>query len=395
MTTGSMLSGYGPCWMSEHFIPYGRQSVSDADIQAVGDVLRSGWLTTGPKVREFEEALESYTGATHATVLSSDTAALHAAYAAVGVGVGHEVITTPLTFAATANAALMLGARPRFVDVEEDTGLLDPRLVAEAICKDTRAIVAVDYAGHPADYAALRAIADEAGVALVADASHSLGATDRGQAVGTLADVSTLSFHPVKPITSGEGGAVLTGARQIHERVQCFSRHGIVAADAADDGYEGPWHQEMHELGNNYRLSDIHSALGLSQLACLDGWLARRREIAAAYTEAYADLAGLLTPVERDGVCSGWHLYVVRLVDGSKRRREVFESLRAAGLGVQVHYIPVYRHPYYQRLGFEGQACPVADKFYAGALSLPMFPAMTDADVERVIGTVRETIRGQ
>ena len=369
------------------FIPYGHQAVDEDDIKAVAEALRAEFLTTGPRVAEFEAALSEVTGARHAAVVNSGTAALHTAYASLGIGPGDEVITSPLTFAATSNAALYLGARPIFVDVEAETGTLSADAVQRAIGPRTKAIVAVDYAGHPADYEALRRVAVEAGIALVADAAHSLGASVGGRSVGTLADVSTLSFHPIKHITTGEGGAVLTGDPRIARRAREFRSHGIVNNRARLTRDEGPWYAEMQALGFNYRLTDVQCALGLSQLAKLPRFLARRREIARRYDESFGELKTVTRPTVRPDVVPAWHLYVLRVA--AERRRPFFDALREAGLGVQVHYLPVYRHPYYQAHGFADVSCPIAEDFYARAVSIPMFPAMSDAEVSVVIETVR------
>ncbi len=374
-------------------LPYGRQWVDEEDIAAVVEVLRSDYLTTGPVVGRFEEALTRATGARHAVALNSGTSALHAMYFAAGIGPGDEIITSPLTFAATANAALYLGATVRFVDVEPDTGNLDPDLVKAAIGDRTKAIVPVDFAGHPADYDRLRAIADRHGLKLLADAAHSLGATYKGRPVDTLADASELSFHPVKPITTAEGGAVVTDDPVLARRAARFRTHGITK-DAAELQHpdEGPWWYEQHDLGFNYRLTDVQAALGTSQMRKLERFVARRRAIAAAYDAALADVGALELPGRRDDVEPGWHLYVVRTRDPDLRK-PLFEHLRARGIGVQVHYLPVYWHPYYASLGFQRGQCPEAERYYAGAISLPIFPAMRDDDVARVVDIVRAAAR--
>lgn len=372
--------------MSDEFIPYGSQWVDEASIASVVEALRSPWLTTGPAVDRFEAGLCAATGAAHAVAVGTGTAALHAAYFALGLGPGDELLTTPLTFAATANAALYLGADVRFVDVEPDTGLIDPARVAAAIGPRTRAVCAVDYAGHPADYDRLGEICRDAGIALVADASHSLGATLHGRPVGTLADVSTLSFHPVKPITTAEGGAVVTADAQLAERARRFRTHGIVRGDACAAKDEGAWYYEMQDLGFNHRLSDLQAALGSAQLEHLGAFIARRRAIAQRYMASLADIDGLTLPTVRPGADSGWHLFVVRVA--ADRRRAFFDRLRALGLGVQVHYIPVHLQPYYRRFGLGPGDFPIAEAFYAGAVSLPIFPRMTDAQVASVIDRV-------
>jgi len=378
--------------MPDAFLPYGHQSIDADDIEAVAQALSSEYLTTGPEVGEFEADLAAQSGASHAAVLNSCTAALHAAYAAVGVGAGDEIVTSPMTFAATGNAALYLGARPIFVDVEPSTGLIDPLLVEGAITNRTRAIVAIDYTGQPADYDALRLIATRHSVPLIADAAHSLGATDSGRTVGMLADATALSFHPVKLITTGEGGAVLTNDPGLHTRVTDFRSHGMVRDRSRMSRDDGPWYMEMQSLGFNYRMTDFQCALGRSQLEKLPAFLARRRAIADWYDKDLSSVAGLALPARRPNTESAWHLYVVRVSQPS-RRRAFFEALRRRSIGVQVHYLPVYRHPYYQNLGYPEGLCPQAEDFYSRAVSLPIFPGLTDGDIARVIETVAAVAR--
>jgi UDP-4-amino-4,6-dideoxy-N-acetyl-beta-L-altrosamine transaminase len=377
--------------VSEPSIPYGRQWIDDDDIAAVVDVLRSDYLTTGPAVKAFEQALVDASGARRAVAMNSGTSALHGMYFAAGLGPGDEIVTTPLTFAATANAALYLGASVRFVDVLADTGNIDPAAVDAAVGERTRLVVAVDYAGHPADYHELNEVARARGLTLVADAAHSLGATYRGRRVGTLAHASELSFHPVKPITTAEGGAVVTDDDELADRAARFRTHGITRDPSVMERDDGPWHYEQHDLGFNYRLTDLQAALGRSQLRHLDDFIARRRVIAARYLEAFADVEALSLPCIRNGVEPGWHLFVVRVATAALRR-PFFERLREHGLGVQVHYIPVHHHPYYRDLGFRRGSCPVAEDYSARAVSLPIFPRMTDEDVDRVIATVRHAV---
>jgi UDP-4-amino-4,6-dideoxy-N-acetyl-beta-L-altrosamine transaminase len=375
--------------MSEAPIPYGRQWLDDEDIDAVIEVLRSDYLTTGPAVAAFEEALRRATGADRAVAVSSGTSALHAMYAATGLGSGDEIVTSPLTFAATANAALYLAASVRFADVRADTGNIDPESVEAELTEHTRLVVAVDYAGVPADYDALTEICDRRGISLVADAAHALGASYRGRPVGTLARASALSFHPVKPITTAEGGAVMTNDAELAVRAARFRTHGITRdPDEMEERDPPGWHYEMRELGFNYRMTDVQAALGRSQLRHLDTFIARRRAIAARYFDALGDLDGVLLPAVPEGVEPGWHLFVARVTDPA-RRRPFFDRLRELGMGVQVHYIPVHWHPYYRDLGFRRGLCPVAEDYAARAISLPIYPLMTDGDIDRVIGTVR------
>lgn len=368
-------------------IPYGHHVIAQEDIDAVTAVLRSDWLTTGPAVEDFEHDLMAWTGGSPAVAVSSGTAALHVAYAAIGVQPGDEVITTPLTFVATQATAALLGARLVFADVSADTGNIDPEHVASLVTPRTKVIAAVDYAGHPADMEALRAIADRCGAVLLEDAAHSLGSTLRGRPVGSLADVTTFSFFPTKNITTGEGGAVVSADADLLARARRFARQGLVReAGQLRDSREGPWHQEVHAFGLNYRLPDILAALGSRQLASLPDFKRRRSEIKAAYDAALEALPGVEVPTCRPHVDPMWHLYPLRVP--SERRRAVYEYLRASGVGVQVNYIPAYWHPVFEDMGYVRGLCPAAEDYYRRELSLPMYPSLTDEQVETVIRSV-------
>lgn len=369
------------------YISYGRQWIDDDDIDAVTAVLRGDWLTTGPVTEQFEQALAEYCDTRHAVAVSSGTAALHAAYASLDLAENDEIVTSPLTFAATATTALHLGAKVKFADIDERTGNMTPEAIAGAISNKTKLIVAVDYAGHAADYDAIKAIANSADIRTVADAAHSLGGRYRGKPVGRLADANAISFHPVKAITTAEGGAVITDDNTIARRTKRFRNHGIVRDRSELTNPGESWYYEIQELGLNYRLPDVLCALGLSQIAKLDRFIARRREIAARYTRELGTISELELPVELDSVESAWHLYVVRVRESS-RRDELFRRLQDDGLGVQLHYIPVYLHPVFRELGYSAGLCPVAEQFAASAISIPIFPRMTDDDVERVVEIV-------
>lgn len=376
------------------FLPYGRQSVEESDIQAVVDVLRSDWLTTGPKVAEFEEAFAARVGSAYAVSFSSGTAALHATSFAAGLKEGNEAITTPLTFAATANCVLYQGATPVFADVCPDTLNLDPEQVAKKITPKTRAILPVDYAGHPADLNAIVELARQHGAVVIEDACHALGAEYNRRKVGSIADMTVFSFHPVKHITTGEGGMVTTDNPQFAEVLRRFRNHGI-SSDARQRQSAGQWHYEMVLLGFNYRLPDFACALGIEQLKRLDANLQRRREIAARYSKALAEIRGVISPVVRPEANPAWHLYPIRL-DLEKLttdRAQIFRALRAENIGVNVHYIPVHLHPYYRdRFGYSGGEFPVAEDAYSRLISLPMFHAMSDQDVSDVIGAVAKVL---
>jgi len=376
------------------FLPYGRQSVDEADIQAVVEVLRSDWLTTGPKVGEFEQAFAARVGAAHAVSFSSGTAALHAAAFAAGLKAGDEAITTPMTFAATANCVLYQGATPVFADVSADTLNLDPGQVTKKISSKTRAILPVDYAGHPADPAPIMETARRHGLIVIEDACHALGAEFRGARVGSLADMTVFSFHPVKHITTGEGGMVTTSSGDFAETLRRFRNHGI-SSEARQRQSAGQWYYEMVLLGFNYRLPDFACALGMQQLKRLDANLARRREIAALYTAAFREIPGVVPPPVLPDANPAWHLYPIRLnlEKLTADRAQVFRALRAENIGVNVHYIPVHLHPYYKdRFGFRNGAFPVAEGAYARLLSLPMFHAMSGQDVNDVIAAVAKVV---
>lgn len=375
-------------------LPYGRQSIEEDDIQAVVDVLRSDWLTTGPKVVEFEEAFAAYVGSKYAVSFSSGTAALHAAAFAAGLRSGDEAITSPMTFAATANCILYQGAIPVFADITPDTLNLDPEKAKERITSHTRAILPVDYAGHPAEMDAFRELAESHKLTVIEDACHALGAEYRGRHTGSIAHMTVFSFHPVKHITTGEGGMVTTDNSKYAGALRQFRNHGI-SSDARRRQSEGKWHYEMQSLGFNYRLTDIASALGLSQLRKLRDNLARRREIASRYSAALAEMPQLQLPAVREDVNPAWHLYPVRLNFHSlgAGHAEIFKALRAENIGVNVHYIPVPLHPYYrERFGYRQGDFPIAEDAFSRLISLPMFHAMTDQDVEDVVAAVRKVI---
>jgi len=374
-------------------IPYGRQSIEPDDIQAVMDVLQSDYLTTGPMVAEFEQAICDFTGAKFAVAVANGTAALHASVYAAGIGEEVEVITTPMTFAATSNAVIYQNGIPVFADVCPDSLLIDPEDVKRKITPKTKAIIAVDYTGQPCDYDALRAIADERGLALISDACHSIGGSYKDRNVGTLADMTCLSFHPVKHITTGEGGMILTDDEILAGKLQLFRNHGITT-DHRQRTESGSWFYEMTDLGYNYRISDIQCALGKSQLKKLAPWIVRRQQIAARYNQVFSDNDKVTPLTVSENVSSAFHLYVIKLADGINRN-DVFSKLRDVGIGVNVHYIPVHQHPYYRKeLGMGAGMCPVAEAAYEQIISLPMFPTLSDADQDTVIESLDSILAG-
>jgi UDP-4-amino-4,6-dideoxy-N-acetyl-beta-L-altrosamine transaminase len=382
-----VLAIHGGPPVRKTLLPYGRQSIDESDIQAVVETLRSDWLTTGPKVTEFEEAMAAWVGAKYAISFSSGTAALHAAAFAAGLQLGDEAITSPLTFAATANCVLYQGATPVFADVVEDTLNLDPELATARITARTKAILPVDYSGHPAELDSILELAERHGLIVIEDACHALGAEYRGRRVGSIAHMTVFSFHPVKHLTTGEGGMVTTDNPLFAETLRRFRNHGI-SSDARQRQSAGQWHYEMVLLGFNYRLSDMACALGLTQMKKLEANLARRRQIAARYAAEFRSMPGVLPPGTRQDINSAWHLYPIRLdlTRLAAGRAEVFRALRAENIGVNVHYIPVHLHPYYRdRFGYKGGEYPVAEAAYECLISLPMFHGMADSDMDDVI----------
>ncbi len=391
-------SGSAPCLterssMAEAPIPYGRHEIDDDDIAAVVAVLRSDWLTTGPMVERFEGAFAAYVGVSHAVAVSNGTAALHLAMLAADIGPGDEVIVPALTFAASANCVRYAGGTVVFADVREDTLTVDPAHVASLVTPRTKAVVAVDYAGLACDLDELLTLCERHKLVLVEDACHAPGAEYRERKVGSVAHLSTFSFHPVKHMTTGEGGMVTTNDAQLAARIRVLRNHGI-ESDHRQREQQGTWRYDMVVLGFNYRLSDLQCALGLSQLAKMPGWLLRRRQLAARYGAMLRDASGLRLPVEPADRTHAWHLYPVRFTGDhpSLARRTVFGAMRAAGIGVNVHYLPLYLHGYYRSLGYPQGLCPVAEAAYAGLLSLPMWHGMTDVQHDRVVNAITQHI---
>lgn len=375
------------------YLPYARQEITDADIEAVSAALRDPFITQGPTIARFEDAVAERVGAKHCVAFSSGTAALHGAAFAAGLGPGDEVIATPITFAASTNCALYLGAMPRFADIDPATWNLDAAAVE--VSEQTKAVVPTSFTGLPADLAPLDGVRDR--VVVIEDACHALGGHRDGRWVGGPggADITCFSLHPAKTITTGEGGLATTEDDELAGALRLFRTHGITKEGIAPGPHDGAWFYEMQELGFNYRITDVQCALGLSQLTRLDAWVARRNEIAARYRELLADEGAItLPPAAPDASLHGYHLFVVHVRAGAAARRAAYDALHAAGIGVQVHYIPVYRLPYYRdRLGVPQDACPHAEDYYAGALSLPMFPTLTDAEIRRVVDELRRALR--
>lgn len=379
--------------LDQQVIPYGSQWIDEEDIDAVIATLKSGWITQGPKIREFEEKFAKHVGAKYAIALSNGTAALHLIALALGIKKDSEVITTPITFLATANAVLYAGGNPVFADIDPANICLDPAQVIKRITPKTKAVFAVHMAGHPADLQALQKICSERNLILIEDAAHALGAKYKNQPIGNsnYSKAAIFSFHPVKHITTGEGGMITTNDGDLYEKLCALRTHGVVnQKDKFVSEYEGPWQYEMQTLGFNYRITDFQAALGIQQLSKLDMFVEKRRAIAKKYNNSFKQLDQIILPSESQDAFHSYHLYVVqlKLEQLKKSRKEIFEALRSAGIGVQVHYIPIPRQPFYKNLGFKTEDYPKSEKYYQSAISLPVFPKMTDDQIDYVIRTV-------
>jgi UDP-4-amino-4,6-dideoxy-N-acetyl-beta-L-altrosamine transaminase len=378
--------------MRQLFIPYGHQDINKEDIAAVSKVLKSDCLTQGPTIEKFEKALAKYVGAKHAVVFNSGTAALHAAYFAVGLQADDEFITTPITFAATANAGIYLGAKPVFVDIEPGSGNIDASLIENRITKKTKLIVPVHYGGNPVELQHINHLAKKHRLTIIEDACHALGGKYYGNKMGNcrFSSITAFSFHPVKHITTGEGGAATTNDKQLYEKMLVFRTHGITKDKKKFSvKNEGGWYHEMQYLGFNYRLSDIQAALGISQLKRINNYVLKRRKIAQIYDKAFADNPYFDFIPEKCSVFNAYHLYPIILKDEFKgKKRKIFAALRKHGLGVQVHYIPTYQHPFYQNLGYGKRLCPRAEDFYQREISIPIYPSITGLEIDHVVKTL-------
>lgn len=375
---------------------YGRQWIDEDDIQAVADVLRSPYITCGPKVEEAERRLEEYTGAKHAVVCSNGTAALHCACLAAGVGPGDEVITTPITFAASANCAIYCGAKPVFADINPETYNIDPKSIREKITSKTKAVVAVDFTGQAVQIKEIREICDEYGLVFIEDAAHSIGTTYNRKQVGSLADMTCFSFHPVKTVTSGEGGAITTNNDEYYKKLVLAHAHGITRdEDMMEEApHEGIWYYEQISMGFNYRMTDFQAALLISQLGKLEGFKKRRQEIVKKYDEAFKDVPEIIVQKEIPESDTCRHLYIIRL-DLDKlncTRREFFDAMSAENVQCQIHYVPVYWFPFYKHLGYNRGLCPKAEEIYKGILSIPLYPMLSDNEVQDTIHAVTKIV---
>jgi len=374
------------------FIPYARQSIDDDDIAEVIKVLKSDWITTGPKIPEFEQALYNYIGCRHAVAVNSGTSALDIAVQSLDLPKGSEVITTPFTFVATSNSILYNNLTPVFADICEDTRNLNPDEIHKKITPKTRAIIYVDYAGHPCDIEKIKEIAEEHDLYLIEDACHALGASYNGKKIGNFADLTVFSFHPVKHITTGEGGAVVTNDKDLYERLSMLKSHGIDKGAQDRYGPNASWAYDMKYLGRNYRITDFQAALGISQLKKLDGFIKKRGELASKYNELLGDVDLIKLPVVKGDVKHAWHLYTI-LLDDLIDRDEFFKYMRSANIGVNVHYIPVYRHSYYmENFNFDKNDFPVTEDVFKRIITLPLSPRMSEEEIEYVVDSALKAI---
>ncbi|MEW9702559.1 UDP-4-amino-4,6-dideoxy-N-acetyl-beta-L-altrosamine transaminase [Paenibacillus sp. SI8] len=393
--SGEQLAIQGGRPVRDSLLPYGRQWIDDFDIEMVIQTLKSPFLTQGPKIKEFEDAVAQYVGAKYAVAFSNGTAALHSACFAAGIGEGDEVITSPMTFAASANCVRYRGGDVVFADIESDTYNIDKYKIKSLLTPKTKAIIPVDFTGQPADMDEIMELARDRKLIVIEDAAHSLGAEYKGRRVGSIADMTMFSFHPVKHVTTGEGGIITTNSSDLYEKLLLFRSHGITRdKDWLEQKNEGDWYYEMHELGFNYRMTDIQAALGSSQVGKLDGFVKRRKEIAKQYSEAFAKNSTIITPAQKSDRESSWHLYIIQLKldELTAGRKEVFDALRKENIGVNVHYLPVHFHPYYKKLGYEKGIAPIAETLYEGIISLPLFPAMLDSDIQDVVNAVEKVV---
>lgn len=378
----------------DSYLPYGRQWIDEEDIQAVVEVLKGDYLTTGPYVKKFEEVVAEYVGAKYAVAFSNGTAALHGACYAAGVEKGDEVITTPMTFAASANCVLYQGATPIFADIDDKTYNIDPKEIQKKITNKTKAIIPVHFTGQPANLEEIQKIAQEHNLVIIEDGAHAIGATYKGQKIGSISDMTMFSFHPVKHVTTGEGGIITTNDENYYKKLLQFRSHGITRDKELLTKDEGPWYYEMQFLGYNYRMTDIQAALGTSQMKKLDRFIQLRRDYVNLYNEAFSSSPYITTPYQDEEGVSSWHLYVIKLNTEklAATRGEIFEALQKQNIGVNVHYIPVHLQPFYKELGYSKGLCPTAESLYEEIISLPLFPGMTVTDLQDVIKAVNETL---
>lgn len=378
--------------MSKIMIPYGKHCIEQDDIDAVVAALQEDYIATGPGIGKFEEEFAEYVGAKYAVAVSSGTAALHACCFAIGIEEGDEVITTPFTFAASANCVLYCGGTPIFADIDINTYNIDPNEIEKKITPNTKAVIPVHFAGQPCDMEKIHYVAGKYGLKVIEDAAHASGAEYYGKKIGSLSDMTIFSFHPVKHMTTCEGGMIATNDEELYKKLKGFRAYCLTKDyEQMKDKTDGPWHYEIQGLGYNYRISDVMCALGRSQLKKLDRFVAKRREVAARYNDELKDVEGIILPYQKDGCNSSWHLYTIQIEDN--RRLEVYTKMKEAGIGIDVHYLPVYKHPYYQENGYRDVCCPNAEKVYSQILSIPIFYKLSYEQQTYVINTIKNIMR--
>ncbi|MCY9272915.1 UDP-4-amino-4,6-dideoxy-N-acetyl-beta-L-altrosamine transaminase [Bacillus inaquosorum] len=394
MTSENKLAITGGKPVRDSYLPYGRQWLDEEDIQSVVDVLRGDYLTTGPTIDLFEQKVAEYAGSSYAVAFSSGTAALHAACFAAGISQGDEVITTPITFTASANCILYMGAKPVFADIDPLTYNIDPDSIEKLITPKTKAIIPVDFTGQPVNHDRIQKIAKANNLIVIEDAAHALGASYKGEKIGSISDMTMFSFHPVKHITTGEGGMITTNNKTYYEKLLQFRSHGITRDPKKLTQDHGSWYYEMHFLGFNYRMTDIQAALGISQLKKVDDFIETRNHLARIYNEKLKTISHIHLPSQDAASTSSWHLYIINLkLDQLKGNRDdIFNAMQQENIGVNVHYIPVYLHPYYQRLGYQAGLCPNAENFYKGIITLPLFQSMNEKDADDVIKALKKVV---
>ncbi|WP_096199090.1 UDP-4-amino-4,6-dideoxy-N-acetyl-beta-L-altrosamine transaminase [Bacillus sp. FJAT-45350] len=376
------------------YLPYGKQEIDDEDIQAIINVLKSDYLTTGPTILQFERAVAEYVDAKYAVAFANGTGALHGACFAAGIQESDEVITTPMTFVSSSNCILYQRGKPVFADIDPRTYNISPLSIKKLITKKTKAIIPVDFTGQPADLDEIQYLANQFNLVIIEDAAHAIGATYKGRKIGSISDMTMFSFHPVKHITTGEGGIITTNNKEYYEKLIQFRSHGITREQNQLSENHGPWYYEMQFLGFNYRMTDLQAGLGISQLKKLDRFIKIRNKYVDMYNKAFQEVKEVTLPYQLANCQSNWHLYIIRLDLEQLKigRKEIFEALQKENIGINVHYIPVYLQPYYQKLGYKKGICPNAEKLYAEIITLPLFPGMSDSDVRDVIKAVLKVI---
>ncbi|MBO1513346.1 UDP-4-amino-4,6-dideoxy-N-acetyl-beta-L-altrosamine transaminase [Metabacillus bambusae] len=390
----SKLAIHGGTPVRNDYLPYGKQVIDEDDIQSVVKVLSSDFLTTGPAIKQFESEIAKFTGAKYAVAFSSGTAALHGACFAAGISEGDEVITSPMTFAASANCVLYQGGKPVFVDIDPLTYNIDPKLIKENITEKTKAIIPVHFTGQPAELDEILKIAREENLIVIEDAAHAIGATYKNKRIGSIGDMTMFSFHPVKHITTGEGGIITTNQEKYYEKLLQFRTHGITRDPWLLKKNHGPWYYEMQFLGFNYRITDIQASLGISQLKKLESFIEKRKQLAEIYSKELSTLQEVILPHQLSYVDSSWHLYVLKfqLTKLTTNRKDIFQALLKENIGVNVHYLPVYLHPYYESMGYEKGICPIAESCYEEFITLPLFAGMENRDVMDVVNAVKKVV---